>query len=604
MQETLVTIFSNFEDKMNPHYRAISHIFERIKEGKSKEQVELIRTKVFLGEDYDKEKKALPFVVFAAAKTKAVEVKKEGRKSYTSHRLDESVDQHSGLFPLDFDKVDVPQKIEQLKKDPYIYACWIGPSGTGVKAVVKCPPSIENHDLYYTAFLDRYPELDPTSRNISRGTFESYDPNIYINDTSLIWDKKLTEEQRKKNKEKEKNKRSVRILATAVAMVRASHDGNKHDALRNAGVLLGGYIATGRVDEQEAIKLLEEEIRMKNPKDFDAAKGTIRDGIDYGKNRPIQESKKIEKAQSFLRRSDGSYDFLADDEEMTDYELAVINGTLEFGLPTGINDLNTYWMFKKHHLVWFGGLDNVGKSFILWYLAVLAAMLHGWKFLIYSSENENGHLRRKLKEFYIGKSLKIMDDEELTMAHDFVKDHFRIMSSTEMHNIDEMLIKAEIIYDEGFEFDVFIAEPYNSFEPMKELDIHRNNLYNLNKMRVFKHEYASLWVADHVGSDAARAIDSEGYVRVPYKGQIDGGQVKGAKVDDFIMIHRIPNHPVERNVTQVHVQKIRDKETGGDHTDKESPVKIQINIGYCGFSCQGVDPVEEYWRAKKQKVPF
>jgi hypothetical protein len=479
-----VTIFKDFEDKTNPYYVDIHTALNRIRNGKVKSQIDEIRRKAAAGEDYSLDKKKLPFVEFSAAKTKAVVVKKErdGKPiEYTSNRLDESIVEHSGLFILDFDKIDVAQKLEQLKRDPYIFACWVAPSGTGVKALVKCPPNIEQHDLYYTAFLDRYPELDPTSRNISRGTFESYDPNLFVNDRSLVWDKRMTMEQHKKNKEKDKNKRSTRVLATAVAMVRASHEGNKHDSLRNAAVLLGGYIVTGRVNEEEAIKLLEEEIAQKNPKDLDAAKITIRDGIDYGKNRPIQEAKKLEKAQSFLRRDDGSYDFLADNDEMTDYELAVINGTLEFGLPTGFNELNNYWMFKKHHLVWFAGLDNVGKSFFLWYMSVLAAMFHGWKFLVYSSENENGHLRRKLKEFYIGKSLKVMTEDELTRSHEFVQKHFRIISSSEMHNVDEMLIKAEIIFDEGFEFDCFIAEPYNSFMPMRDLDSHRNNLIHLEQ---------------------------------------------------------------------------------------------------------------------------
>src|SRR5690606_2666165 len=191
------------------HQIDIFQALKRIKTGRSKKQIDLIRSKVFTGEDYTADKKALPFVVFAAAATQAVEVKKDN-KTYQSHRLDESVVEHSGLFVLDFDKIDVSQKIEQLKKDPYIFACWVGPSGTGVKALVKCPPSIENHDLYYTAFLDRYPELDSTSRNISRGTFESFDPDIWINKSSLVWDKRMTQEQHKKNKEKEKNKRSVR----------------------------------------------------------------------------------------------------------------------------------------------------------------------------------------------------------------------------------------------------------------------------------------------------------------------------------------------------------------------------------------------------------
>jgi hypothetical protein len=603
-----VTIFKNFGDKTEPHYISIEVALNRIRRGsKAKKLIDSIRSKVFTGESYGKDKELLPFIVFAAARTKAVVIEKEGKEPYESHRLDESVVEHSGVFALDFDKTDVAQKIEQLKLDPYIYACWISPSGTGVKALVKCPPSLENHDLYYTAFLERYPELDATSRNISRGSFESYDPDIYVNESSLVWDKRITQEEYRRKREKEKNKRPIKILATAVAMVRASHEGNKHESLRSAANLLGGYIAINRVKEEEAIKILEEEIAQKNPRDMETARQTIRDGIEWGKNHPIQEAKKIEKSQQFLRRTDGTYDFLADDDEMEEYEQAVIEGTLPMGLVTGINELNTWWMFKKNHLVWFAGLDNVGKSFFVWYLAVLAAMFHDWRFLVYSSENDDGQVRKKLKEFFLGKSLKTATKEELALAREFVTKHFRIIASTEMHTVDEMLIKAEIIYDEGYEFDCVIAEPYNSFQPMKELDAHRNNLYNLNKMRVFKKQYATIWAGDHVGSDAARSVETDkkseyyGYVKAPWKSQIDGGQIKASKVDDFIMLHRLANHPFERYITQVHIQKVRDKETGGDVTDKDTPVKLQINMGYCGYTCNGIDPVEQYWKKLKLK---
>src|SRR3546814_8595201 len=85
----------------------------------------------------------------------------------------------------------------------------------------------------------------------------------------------------------------------------------------------------------------------------------------------------------------------------------------------------------------------------LWYLSVLAAKLHGWKVIIHSAENSDGQLRKKLKEFYLGKSIKIADDEELTVAHEFVNDHFRIISSKQMHTLEDFLLKCEIVIDEG-----------------------------------------------------------------------------------------------------------------------------------------------------------
>ncbi len=588
-----VTIFKDIKDSNNPNYIPLGRALERIKSGPSKEKVLSIRTMIEDGEDFTDIKKSLPLILFSASSVKEIMIKKrDGTGEYPSSRADESVVGHSGVFALDFDKCDVEQKIDQLKKDPYIYACWIGPSGRGVKALVKCPTSVENHTLYYTAFLDRYPDLDTTSRNISRGTFESYDPNLYVNENSLQWDRKMTEEQRSSSKKKVENRRGNQVISTAVAMIRNSYDGIKHESLRDAAVLLGGYISTGRINESEAIKVLQEEIRAKNPKDFVGACNTIQDGIEYGKKRPLHESKEIEKKQQFLKRDDGSYDFLASEEEMDEYEYKVINGLLEMGLVTGMNNLNTYWMFKKHTIVWFSGIDNVGKSFVLWYFSVLAAKFHDWKFIIHSAENGDGMVRKKLKEYYLGKSIKIMTPEELRAADLFVKTHYRIISSKQMHTFDSFLLKCEVLVDEGFEADCVIGEPWNSFDIKGNTDRYTSLIHNLNLLRVFKENYCSFWAADHVNTSSARAKDDEGYQLAPGKADIEMGQMKANKVDDFIVIHRLGNHPFKKNETQIHVVKIKDKETGGQLTEKDNPVIIELEDDYCGFRCNNINPIK------------
>lgn len=581
-------IFANFADINNPHTITVEKALERIRLGKSKDKILEIRRKAFIGEDYDADKKDLPCVVFAAAKTKMLISKRD----YETHREDACVVEHSGFFTLDFDKCDVDLKIDQLSNDPYIYAAWISPTGTGVRALVRCPASIESHNLYYTAFLDRYPDLDPTSRNISRVAFESYDPDIYINESSLVWDKRLTEDQRKTNKEKVANRRGSKIISTAVGMVRSSFDGNKHEKLRDAAVLLGGYIAAGRVVEADAIKVLEEEIKAKAPKDMAGARKTIQDGIAFGKSRPLIESKKIEKAQEYLRREDGSFEFLADDSEMDAYVKAVVNGTLEQGLPTGFNQLNSHWLFKKNHLTWMAALDNVGKSFLAWYLAVLAAKFHNWKVLINSAENNDGQIFKKLMEFYLNKSLKLADDEELTKAHSFVRSHFRIISSKQIHTMEEFLMKAELVYDEGWEYDLLIGEPMNSFAMESSANIYMVTMQSLNLLRVFKENYCSVMITDHIGTAAARKKDKDGFVEVPWKSDVSQGQIVAAKTDDFLILHRLVNHPYDNNKLQIHVTKIKDIETGGFPTKKDEPVVLEINKDYCGYTSNGQDPMK------------
>jgi len=589
----MVTIFKNkgFSELLYPHYISVDTALERIKTGASI----ALNTRIRNGEEHLKDE--LPAVVFGGECRKKVKRTSQKGEEYETFRTDESITVHSGFFVLDFDKVDVEAKRSQLLADPYMYAVWISPRAKGLKALVKCEPSLEKHDDMYTAFIERYPELDTTSRNISRLCYESYDPNIYINPLSLVWDKCIKKEEIQALKSKVSKRRGRHLLAKAAMIVRSSIDTEKHDDLLRASNLLGGYVASGRVEKDVAIALLETEILAKNPKDFERAKKTIRDGIEYGMKRPIYEAKVIEKSVEWTI-IDGKYDFLASDEEMDEYEQAWINGTLEMGLNT-YTELDNYWMFKKNHLVWFMGVDNTGKSLMVWYLAVLSALFHKWRVVIYSAENHDGQVRKKLKELFIGKRIKQMNAIEKEYADSFIEEHFRIFTSKGLYTWEELLMRAEVLFDEGWEFNVFIAEPYNSLDIPVGMDSHRHNLKSLNLLRGFKENYCSVWVADHANSEAGRKRLENGDVERPYKSSVDGGQLKPNKVDDYLVIHRNISNPARKMETEIYVDKIKDTETGGAITPKDLPVIFRANADLCGFECVGVDPVKKYWQRMK-----
>tara|TARA_S200002703_G_scaffold31244_1_gene27233 strand:+ start:6775 stop:8640 length:1866 start_codon:yes stop_codon:yes gene_type:complete len=598
----MITVFKNGYELLDAHYVDVNVALSRIKDGASKDIVEKIRK----SED-DSEKAmlkiSLPSFVFAGECRKEIEKtyktgKNKGKK-YFSKREDESVSEHSGFFVLDFDKIDIEKKMAQLKADPYIYSAWVSPSGNGIKALVRCPKDISKHSLYYNSFIKRYPELDSTSRNICRLCFESYDPNIWVKNSS-VWDKTFTKEHKKSNDIQRRENRNNKIISTAVGMVRASVDGDKHNTLLKASKLLGGYVAIGRVDESHARQVLLEEVKAKGIKDEAGAEKTIDDGIEYGKTQPIHETKKIEKSQTFLKREDGSYDFIADSSEMDDYEKSLLEGTLEMGLPSYVDILDTHWMIKKNHLVAFGGIDNIGKSFNAWYIAVISAMHHDWKFLVYSAENKDASVRKKLKEFYIGKPINEMTPKELEISQKFFDEHFKIMTSKKFYTWDDLLMRAEIVFDEGWEYDCVIIDPYNAMDIPTEQSGHIHNVKTLNTLRVFKENYCSVWFCDHAVSSAARDKDNDGFVKVPWKASLDGGQIKANKVDDFIMLHRLTNHPTDWMYTEWHIMKIKDVETGGKPTPKDDPVRMRMNENMCGFKFNDyLDPVRSYWANKR-----
>jgi hypothetical protein len=100
---------------------------------------------------------------------------------------------HSGLIQVDFDKVSSPLEVKtRLCKDPFTFGCFISPSGTGVKAIVKIAPDRGLHENSFASlaryYYDTYGlEMDRKCRDLSRLCFLSYDPDLYVNEKARLF---------------------------------------------------------------------------------------------------------------------------------------------------------------------------------------------------------------------------------------------------------------------------------------------------------------------------------------------------------------------------------------------------------------------------------
>jgi hypothetical protein len=177
--QKIVTIFKNIKEIDTPFHITVDEALSRIRNGKSKDLVQNIRS------EKDKEqrnalKRRLPSICFSGKFSK---------------RSDDSLQAHSGLICLDFDNYigtkELLQNKERLSKSKYVYSVFISPSGSGLKVLVKIPDDVENHKNYFNSLEKHFnsPNFDKTSKNVSRVCYESYDPQIYINPNSSVWDK-------------------------------------------------------------------------------------------------------------------------------------------------------------------------------------------------------------------------------------------------------------------------------------------------------------------------------------------------------------------------------------------------------------------------------
>ncbi len=173
-----VTIFKNIKETEAPFHKQIGVVLNRIKEGATKELVKKIRKESNKAERQEL-KKNLPAICFSGVFTK---------------RTDKSLSEHSGLICLDFDgypkKKELLQDKENLTKDKFVYSVFISPSGNGLKVLVKIPTEIENHKNYFNSLDNHFdsPYFDKMCSNISRVCYESYDPLIFINENSSVWE--------------------------------------------------------------------------------------------------------------------------------------------------------------------------------------------------------------------------------------------------------------------------------------------------------------------------------------------------------------------------------------------------------------------------------
>ena len=165
--------------------------------------------------------------------------------------------EHSGFTILDFDKLeDVLQVKRQLAEDKYIFAIWVSPSGNGLKALVqlKFP---DKHRDQFNALINYFNKnyglnLDVSGKNESRACFESYDPELVINLDAEIYAGVLVDQEEKQKINALDKGTDYRKLNIAARIIRLAEDGEKHHALLRAATLAGGYIAAGKLEEEEA----------------------------------------------------------------------------------------------------------------------------------------------------------------------------------------------------------------------------------------------------------------------------------------------------------------------------------------------------------------
>ncbi len=218
-----VTLYSKKTNTTPVKTLSIYKAIESIKDGTYKEQVLKARNNVSNKEIYDKEKGKLPLI---------------GWNGTFKTRGNANLTESSGFATLDFDKVnDLYSLIENVNKDPYTFCSFITPSGNGIKVLVKIP-KVSNDEDYKSFYYElqntysEYAECDKANKDISRASFVSYDPNLYLNsDSELFTDRQVPKNIIQKNvqiKIDSEDEIVTRLLTWFKKKWRSGKDRNNH----------------------------------------------------------------------------------------------------------------------------------------------------------------------------------------------------------------------------------------------------------------------------------------------------------------------------------------------------------------------------------------
>lgn len=183
----IISIYKDiYTTKDVPYKVDVKTIIQRIRDGASKQKIIAIR------QEQDKEKrnelkKSLPAILFSGE---------------FKQRNSDGLIKHSGLMCLDFDGFTSVEEMEDyraiVQKNKYVYLCFISPSGNGLKAVIKVKDDLTKvtHPKVFSQFQKEfnYNYFDLHNSNVDRVCYESYDPNIFVNENAEIYNPNIIDE--------------------------------------------------------------------------------------------------------------------------------------------------------------------------------------------------------------------------------------------------------------------------------------------------------------------------------------------------------------------------------------------------------------------------
>lgn len=250
---------------------------------------------------------------------------------------------------------------------------------------------------------------------------------------------------------------------------------------------------------------------------------------------------------------------------------AAVHELYEAGLPSGERvgwpSVDALYTVAPGQWTLVTGIPGAGKSEFVDAIMVRLAEKRGWRFAVFSPENQPVQLHAaKLLEKYLGKPFgagptQRMTKDEMAEGLDFITTRFSFLKF-DSAQIVEVLNEAIAASFSCAQADGVVIDPWNQLDHFRLRDQTEAEYLSWALGQVLTaarglQKQMHLWIVAH---PKVIQKDRDGKRPVPTPYDISGGAHWFNKADNIITVHR--NAAEANDPVQIHVQKIRFKHIG------------------------------------------
>lgn len=591
----MITVFKNIFSK-EPHYVNLELVLGRISSGNSKALVEEVRSTL------DKEKASklkmnLPSVCFSG--------------KFGADRKDADLIEHSGLIVLDFDNVeDLRGKQTDIISNSHVYACWVSPSGNGLKALIKIADG-SKHREHFQALQEVFPEIDRSGINPSRVCFESYDPDIYINKEAKVFKKikKIEKEYVKESATKDDYDIFKKLLTWLTNRNDAFVTGERNnfifklasaccrygvDEFSAENMISAEFLSSSEFSKTECSRAIKSAYRA-NKANYGSASFDKEILVDKISRKEIDVNSTI--FDEGIKPQDVIYGIDVKDRAMNLYD----EGYKKV-LGIDVADIDERFKPKRGEITLLTGIGNYGKSSWKRWYQVVRALKYGEKFGTFSPEdNPPEEYYHDLVEILLGCDCTPSNPgrpsrEVYEKAYDFICKHFFYVYPKNAEPTPkyiqevflELIVKENI---DGCDIDPF-NQMSNNYQGFAGRDKYLEWVLTVfARFAIINDVY--FWIVAH---PTKLAKGSDGNYPCPDVFDVADGGMWNNKMDCILVYHRpFAQTDPQNPVCEFHSKKIRRQKTVG----KKGFSLFEMVFKTRRFFFNGSDPLQKLLNEKE-----